>query len=255
VPIGDHGTFQAVAQTCNAFSETDHELAELLIQHTENALDRLQREQQLHEQTEQLNQFASMLGHDLRNPLDVASGHLDLLREECDSDRVEHIAQAHQRIDELIESVLTLARAGEQSVEFEEVAIASVAERGWQSVETSEASLAIETDGFISADPSQLQQLFENVFRNAVEHTTGAITVTVGELATGFYIADSGAGIPVDEREKIFETGYSTTGSGTGLGLSIVSEIVQAHGWEVSVTESDHGGTQLEITGVESIQT
>jgi signal transduction histidine kinase len=251
VPIGKHGTFQAVAETQNAFSETDHELAELLIQHTENALDRLQREQQLQDQTARLNQFASMLSHDLRNPLNVADGHIELLREECDSDHIDPVAHAHERMEELIEGVLALARGVNAENETEDVAVAYVAKHGWQSVETPDATLTIKTESRITADPSQLQQLFENVFRNAVEHTDGAIAVTVGELETGFYIADSGPGIPADEREKIFTTGYSTAASGTGLGLAIVSEIVQAHGWAVNVAESADGGTQIEITGVE----
>jgi PAS domain S-box-containing protein len=251
VPIGEHGTFQAVAETQNAFSETDHELAELLIQHTENALDRLRREQQLQEQTERLNQFASMLSHDLRNPLNVADGHIELLREECDSEHVDPVAHAHERMEELIEGVLALARGVNAENETEDVALARVAKRGWQSVKTSDATLSIKAESSITADPSQLQQLFENVFRNAVEHTDGDITVSVGELESGYYIADSGPGIPVDEREKIFTTGYSTAASGTGLGLAIVSAIVQAHDWAINVVESEDGGTQIEITGVE----
>ena len=251
VPIGKHGTFQAVAETQNAFSETDHELAELLIQHTENALDRLQQEQQLQVQTERLNQFASMLSHDLRNPLNVANGHIDLLREECDTDRVDQIAHAHERMAELIESVHTLVQGVDGDSETEEVAVARVANRGWESVETPDATLTVTTNRTISADPSQLQQLFENLFRNAIEHTSGAITVTIGELDTGFYVADSGAGIPAGEREQLFTAGYSTAAGGTGLGLAIVSEIAQAHGWTVDLTESEHGGTRIEITGVE----
>lgn len=251
VPIGEHGTFQAVAETQNAFTETDYELAELLIQHTENALDRLQREKQLQQQTERLNRFTSMLSHDLRNPLNVAAGHVDLLRDECDSDHITPIAQAHSRMEELIQSVLTLAQSAEQDLEREQVAVSRVAEQGWQGVATQDASLSVEAETRIVADPSQLQQVFENVFRNAVEHTSGAITVTVGDLETGFYVADSGSGIPDDEHKKIFTSGYSTTPSGTGLGLAIVSEIVETHGWDIEVMESDHGGTRFEISNVE----
>ena len=251
VPIGDHGTFQAVATTRNAFSESDRELTELLLQHTENALDRLQREQQLQKKTERLNQFSRMLSHDLRNPLNVATGHIELLRDECDSDHIDNIAQAQHRMEELIENVLTLARNSETDTGFEDVSIASVAKRGWQSVETSDATLAVECEKAIFADPSQLQQLFENVFRNAIEHSSGEVTVTVGALDTGFYIADTGPGIPVDERDTIFTTGYSTIASGTGLGLAIVSEIVQAHNWDIEVCDSELGGTRFEITGVE----
>ena len=253
VPVGKHGTFQAVAETRGAFDETDCELTELLIRHTENALDRLHREQQLERQTERLNRFASMLSHDLRNPLNVAAGHIDILRTECDSDHIEPIAQAQRRMEELIESVLILARNGGEELSVEPVTIAEVAERGWESVDTPDATLAVETEVIITADPSQLQQLFENLFRNAIEHTSGAVTVTVGPLEDGFYIADTGPGIPVNERDKIFASGYSTTAGGTGLGLTIVYEIVQAHGWEIAVTDSASDGTRFEITSIDTI--
>lgn len=251
VPIGDHGTFQAVATTGGAFTETDCELTELLIRHTENALDRLQREQQLQQKTERLDQFTSMLSHDLRNPLNVATGHIELLRNECDSEHVDDIAQAQQRMEELIENVLTLAQDNDERPTVEDVSIAHVAERSWQSVETPDATLSIECDCVVSADSSQLQQLFENLFRNAIEHSRGAITVTVGALATGFYIGDTGPGIPDSERDEIFTTGYSTAASGTGLGLAIVSQIVQTHGWDIEVCDGKNGGTRFEITDVE----
>jgi signal transduction histidine kinase len=94
--------------------------------------------------------------------------------------------------------------------------------------------------------------LFENLFRNAVNHGGGEVTVTVGELADGFYVADGGAGIPDEERDDIFEAGYSTAGDGTGFGLEIVKEIVEAHSWEIRVTDSETGGTRFEINGVET---
>jgi signal transduction histidine kinase len=254
VAIGDHGTFQAVAQTENSFDDVDRELAELLIRHTENALDRLGRQQQLERQTERLNQFAGMLSHDLRNPLNVATGQTELLRDECDSDRVDTVVQAHRRMEELIESVLTLVQSVEEGVTVEPVAVATVAEQGWHSVDTPDATLSIETDQRINADPSQLQQLFENLFRNAVEHTDETVTITVGAVANGFFVADTGPGIPPDERDEIFTTGYTTTADGTGLGLAIINEIVRAHGWEITVEDSDQGGTQVTITGVNAVQ-
>lgn len=253
VPIGDHGTFQAVATTRSAFTETDCELTELLTQHTENALDRLQRERQLQRQTKRLDQFASMLSHDLRNPLNVASGQLELLQSKCDSDRIDHIDQAHQRMDELIESVLTLTHSSEQGLSVEPVSMSHVAKQGWKTVETGDATLSVECEIGVSADSGQLQQLFENVFRNAIEHTGGTVTVTVGAVKSGFYIADTGPGITDDVRDEIFTAGYSTTANGTGLGLTIVAEIVQTHDWEIEVRDSEHGGTRFEITGVDIV--
>ena len=253
VPVGDYGTFQAVAETENAFTDVDRELTELLVRHTENAIDRLHREQALERQTERVDRFAQMLSHDLRNPLNVAVGQAELLREECDSDRVETIAQAHERMEELIESVLTLTQNTGDQLSVEPVALADTAERAWNSVKTADATLTVETDDVISADPSQLQQLFENMFRNAVEHATESVTVTVGTTTDGFYIEDTGPGVPAQQQAEIFTTGYSTAANGTGLGLTIVAEIVQTHGWEIAVADGTHAGTRFDIANVERV--
>jgi signal transduction histidine kinase len=90
--------------------------------------------------------------------------------------------------------------------------------------------------------------------RNAIEHTEQTVTVTIGEFEDGFYIEDDGDGIPEDERDDVFAPGYTTTDDGTGFGLSIVSDIVEAHGWEIRLTDSADGGARFEITGVEKVE-
>jgi signal transduction histidine kinase len=87
--------------------------------------------------------------------------------------------------------------------------------------------------------------------RNAVEHTSQDVTVTVGELEEGFYVEDDGSGIPEDSRDDVFDAGHTTTDEGTGFGLSIVKEVAEAHGWEVSIAEGSEGGARFEITNVE----
>jgi signal transduction histidine kinase len=118
----------------------------------------------------------------------------------------------------------------------------------------------------IPADESRLRQLLENLIRNAVEHSSTSppasredavehgsedVTITVGALEDGFYVADDGVGIPESEREKVFESGYTTAEEGTGIGLGLVAEIADAHGWEVRLTESESGGARFEFTGVD----
>jgi len=73
------------------------------------------------------------------------------------------------------------------------------------------------------------------------------VSVTVGTLPEGFYVADDGPGIPDSERDAVFEQGYSTSDDGTGLGLAIVERIVDGHGWSITVTESDAGGACFEL--------
>ena len=108
----------------------------------------------------------------------------------------------------------------------------------------------VESSARTVADPSHLQQLFGNRFRNAVEHSTAdSPTVRVGRLPDGFYVADYGPGIPESEREQVFESGYTTSDAGTGFGLRIVEEITEAHGGTVSLAESESGGARFEMRG------
>ncbi len=210
-----------------------------------------QRQRDLEQTNERLDEFASVLSHDLRNPLTVAQLRLQLAAEECTSDHLDAVADAHDRIDGLISDVLALARSGKQIGDTELVALAPPVSDCWQSVASWEATLHCGVAGRIRADPSRLRQLFENLFRNSVEHTTEDVTITVGQLADGFYVEDDGPGIPAKRREAVFETGYSGCPDGTGLGLQIVEQIVEAHGWKIQIAEAD--GARFEITGVETV--
>ena len=203
-----------------------------------------QREQQLAE-------FASVVSHDLRNPLNVAEGNLQLARETGESEHFDTVERAHGRMDALIDDLLTLAREGKRASDVDEVDLVSVAEDSWRTVETGEAALSTTTDSRIQADRERLKQLLENLFRNAVEHGAGDVTVTVGDLPDGFYVADDGPGIPPDDRDEVFETGYSSKERGTGFGLSIAQQVADAHGWEIGLTASEDGGARFEMTGVE----
>ncbi|MFW5935016.1 MAG: sensor histidine kinase [Halolamina sp.] len=212
-----------------------------------------EQERRLTRQNDQLEQFANVVSHDLRNPLNVAEGRLTLAREECESEHLDDVERAHGRMGDLIEDLLTLARQGDAVIEPEPVDLAAVAEACWANVETGDADLSVALDRTIHADESRVQQLLENLVRNAVEHSEGGVTITVGGLPDGFYVEDTGPGVPEAERPEIFDTGYSTNRNGTGFGLSIVEEVVDAHGWEIRVTEGTDGGARFEITGVELV--
>ena len=212
--------------------------------------DQRDREREIHRQNERLEKFASVVSHDLRNPLNVAQGRLGLVQEECDSEHLAPIDRALTRMDSLIEDLLTLAREGEQVGEVEPVELAAVAEQSWQNVETTDATLLTRDAHSIQADPGRLQQLFENLIRNSIEHGGNDVTVTVGGLDNGFYVEDDGPGIPEDDRDEVFDAGYSTNDEGTGFGLSIVKQVVDAHDWEIYVTIGSEGGARFEITGV-----
>jgi len=223
-----------------------------LVGFTQLITKRKEYERALERQNDRLEQFAEILSHDLRNPLSVANGHLKLAREaDPDNERLDSIAESLDRIDELVEDVLTLTRGGQRVVEVETVSLRSVSASCWDVVSTVDATLSV-IDVTIEADPGRLRHVFENLFRNAVEHGGENVAVRIGPLTDGggFYVADDGPGIPDEKRTHVFESGYTTASDGTGLGLEIVRQIVDAHDWEITVAESASGGTRFEISGV-----
>ncbi|AKH96968.1 multi-sensor signal transduction histidine kinase [Halanaeroarchaeum sulfurireducens] len=216
---------------------------------------RIQRSRrQLESRTNRLVTIASMVSHDLRNPLNVALGRAELVEErEGDVEGMGSLKQALRRIESLTEELLVIARGEPDEDDTATVSLESVAREAWQVVESPDIELTVRTDGRVTACPDKLHHLLENLFRNAIEHgeTTGAIAVGALEGGEGFYVADDGRGIAPDLRESILSHGFTTSEEGTGLGLYIVEEIAEAHGWEIRVTESADGGARFEFADVE----
>jgi PAS domain S-box-containing protein len=263
VPIGREGVLLCGAATPDRFGELDEKLAELLAANAAAALARAdreaelkRRERELARQNERLDGFASVVSHDLRNPLNVAQGRVELALENGDLDGLDRAAAALERMSALIDDLLALAREGDAVDATEPAGLATVARAAWATIpDRDDATLdcRVDDDLAVVADADRLRQLLENLFGNAVEHAApdgGAITVTVGSLPDGFYVADDGVGIPPGARERVLELGYTTDDGGTGLGLSIVADIVTAHDWSLRVTASEDGGTRFEVTGV-----
>jgi PAS domain S-box-containing protein len=221
-----------------------------LIASARDITERRSHERRLRRRNERLNEVASLVSHDLRSPLNVATGHLEAARE-GDDDHLTEVAHALDRMGDLVGDLLTLVHEGERVSEVEAVDLAATVEDCWRNVSTTDTRPRIDADRTIRADPDQLQHLLENLLGNALRHGGPDVTVTVGGLDGGFYVADDGPGIPKPERGAVFESGYSTAAEGTGVGLSIVRSVADAHGWSVSVVESRDGGTRFEITGVE----
>ena len=222
--------------------------AELIGRMLEHELERRRIETQL----ENLDQFASVVSHDLRNPLNIAQGRIELERDRNDSEHLTKAASALDRMETIIANVLTLARQGRQVETLSTVSLSQLATRCWEMVDTEQASVSIETELEFRADPDRIERLFENLFRNAVEHSTDPVTVRVGVIAdpTGFYVEDTGVGINATDHDRIFTSGYTTSKDGLGLGLAIVKSIADAHEWDITVTESNDGGARFAFTNV-----
>jgi signal transduction histidine kinase len=235
----------------------------------QDVTDRVERQRELERKNEQMEGFASVVSHDLRNPLTVAAGYVETIESVTDDEAVlEYVAEAsdaHDRMETLIEDILTMAREGDTVEDPDPVSLWTVARNAWRTVETAGMTLEPATeavdDVVVLGDADRLQRLFENCFRNAREHAGDDVTVTIGvdgfdtetRLASdsrAFWVADDGRGIPEGERESVLEEGYTTDADGTGFGLAIVREIAEGHGWVVSVEESSSGGAAVRFEGV-----
>jgi len=219
------------------------------------------RTAQLERRNERLDQFGQYVSHDLRNPIQVASGYIELARETEDLSRLDDIDRAIRRMGEMVEELRKLTAVDRDSLDVNRVNVASAAHTAWAHVDTDGATLRVPQNDIILADEDYLLHVFENLFRNSVEHGRpdeaggtigdGGLTVTVGPLDTGFYVADDGVGIPEDQRDAVLDHGYSTSEDGTGLGMSIVRTIADAHDWAVTVTQSDADGARFEFRNVD----
>ncbi|WP_424004084.1 response regulator [Haloarcula salina] len=215
--------------------------------------DRVERQRKLERQNERLEEFASVVSHDLRNPLNVAQGAVDLLDvpDEENADLVDKIDRSLDRMGCIIEDVLTLARQGRTVDDPQEAELETLASTAWNWIEAEQSSLAVTSSAELEADRGRVQDLLANLFRNAIEHNDGEVEIEVGLFGdAGFYVADDGSGVS-DDADEVFEMGYTSSEDGTGFGLAIVEQVAEAHGWSVDLTDSEDGGARFEVTGVE----
>jgi PAS domain S-box-containing protein len=225
--------------------------------------ERKERERQLQRQNERLDQFAGAVSHDLRNPLMVALARLDIIRDTAPDEHVETMERNLERMEEMIDDLLTLARIDQSDNEFDQVEHTDTVKDAWNHADVADCELEslVPETATLKADRNRLLHVFENLFRNAADHNSSPVTVRVGIIndgesdgddvqSTGFFIEDDGAGIPDEQGDEVFERGHTTSAEGTGFGLSIVRDIVKQHGWDIHLTEGVDGGARFEVTGV-----
>ena len=249
-----------VARAC-----PDSDRTPVLVRRISNAVASARAVSEAERQRDRFEEFVQGVSHDLRSPLNVAQGRLAMAQADGGVEHVDDAASAVDRTLELLSDLLTLAEQGETPEEVAPIELAALAEECWTNVATGDATLVVDSDERILADGGRLKRLLENLFRNAVEHGGDDVTVVVGDISpmytttragavlpSGFFVADDGPGIPPEERDRVFEVGYTTDPDGTGFGLNIVSEVARAHGWEVAVSEGSRGGARFDVTGVET---
>ncbi len=198
-----------------------HESETYVLVHHHEITERKRVELDLRAQNDRLETVAGVLSHDLRNPLNVALGRAELLESErtvdsdcatdtdhaTDSEHLAALTRSLERMEAIVENALVLA-ADEEVADVQRVELDELAAEAWRQVETGDATLVVAQSVAFRADPDLLAHVFENLFRNAVEH--GATTVTVGgagSVGTGDSEAKSvGTG---DDGNRNVDTGDS----------------------------------------------
>ncbi|QKY16868.1 PAS domain-containing protein [Halorubrum sp. CBA1229] len=228
----------------------DAAVGQLLI-NSRDVSERKARERRLTDRNERLDRFAGIVSHDLRNPLSVIRGSMEMARLQGDTEPLERGERAVDRIDQLVSELLTLARQGSGIDEPTEFDLEGAVREAWATAGSDDATLVVGAHARVRGDRGRLRQALENLFRNCVEHgSTGGrtnsddrvdhtsdggddLTVVVSATAEGFLVADDGPGIDPEHRDEAFDPGFTTSADGTGYGLDIVREVVESHGWTV----------------------
>lgn len=235
------------------FTDQEETFVELMAEWVSYELFQKRASERIEQQRDQLKEFASVVSHDLRNPLGVVQGYIDIAERTGDPEHFDRCRNALERMGTLIDDLLVLAREGRSIGEMKSIDLSEIVLDCWEFVPTGEATVEVDDDATLVGDWSRTQQLFENLLRNAVEHGGSDVMIRIGllESGSGIYVEDNGPGVPEEQRDQVFTDGYSTGEEGSGFGLTIVQQIVDAHGWEVRLTEGHTGGARFEITGVE----
>ncbi|WP_135821447.1 PAS domain S-box protein [Halostella litorea] len=219
--------------------------------------ERKERERELKRQNERFDELAGVISHDLETPIQTVRGRLELAAETGDPAQIDEALDALQRVDELREDIVDMVRSREVVGETETVEVAETARSAWRAVTVrSDASLEVEDTVRLDADPDALRRLLQNLLSNSVEHASGAVSIRIGALDHGFYLADSGSGIPEEHREDVFTPGFTTKAGGSGMGMASVRQILDAHGWRIEVTDSEAlGGVRFEVLAQDGNET
>ncbi len=206
--------------------------------------------------------FTSDVSHELRTPLMVLASSCELLLENPGLDergraQVLRMSRACEEMRELVHTFLLLARA--QPANSSEGQLATLMEVAsdlvgqWRSaIEDKGLRFEYHVDGALPVGYNApfLRAVLGNLLRNALHYTdNGCICLHL--QATGFYVEDSGHGIPEAQREAVFEPfvrGVEQRGDGLGLGLSLVKRICESQGWSVVLSAAKSGGCRFQVS-------
>lgn len=235
-------TSEIDGQTCHIdvriFTEPDGRVVLVCRDITEQS----RSQQAVDQQNEELLEYTRNVAHDLKAPLNLAKGYLDGARK-GDPEAVDRVENAIDRMDQMIDDLHCLSR--QDNPQLEPVRLERVAQEAWDTIETGECSLECDDDVRFLADRGKLLILFENAFKNAVQHGGDTITVGGSVQQETFYIEDNGDGLPVDEPATLFTA--ESTDSIMGTGLTLIKNVATNHDWEIDAMDSNSGGARFSL--------
>jgi PAS domain S-box-containing protein len=218
---------------------------------------RLQEQMELKERLTALGEMSAGIAHELRNPMAVIFGYLNLLSKKIDpasQNIIRDITSEISGMNRIIGDLLTFARPA--SLNRIAVSIKELIEGCLANVlQAKDADAKITTvleldDVNASLDEGLMRQAFSNLFQNAVEAMPGGGTLTVkahGGKNLTVAVTDTGTGIPPETIRKIFLPFFTTKDKGVGLGLALVHKIVLSHGGRLEVESTEGMGTAFTV--------
>lgn len=255
------GALNVFHSALNRPNDLDLRLLDLLARQASDIIERTLAEQELKRYAEalkrsnaELQSFAYIASHDLREPLRMVSSYLDLLEKKYQSREVDPQAREYmrfamdgaERMHEMINDLLTYSRIGTQGRPFAPVDMTEVVSIACKDLEAAikecGASVTCGPLPSVSADQTQMLLLLENLVSNAVKFRSAeAPRVTVTARESGgewtFLVQDNGIGIPEDQRDRLFHMFQRLHTRdeypGTGIGLAIAKKIVERHGGRI----------------------
>ena len=254
----------------DAFDETDVDLVSTLAENVRAALDRADRErvlrertQRLERQTERLEAVAEILSNDLEAQLEAVAENLE---DEDESDEWEFplaedtVETTLDRAERLVDDVREFARNATAVGPRARIDLHEAIEGAVAASRLESAAVVVEDNATLRADPDRFARLLETVFDDAAARAAGDVTVQVGllgfeaptETSRGFFLRDDAEEIPPAAHEEVLEPG--SDGDADGLGLAVARAVAEAHGWSVSISIGDNGGTRFAIRDVTTIE-
>jgi light-regulated signal transduction histidine kinase (bacteriophytochrome) len=222
---------------------------------------------ELQRSNEELDSFAYIASHDLKEPLRGIHNYANFLMEDyadrLDADgvnKLETLVRLTQRMEDLINSLLHFSRLGRtelvrQPVDLDELVRQVIATLTITRPQSDVEFRISQPLPVVDCDHTQVTDLFTNLISNAIKYNNKAEKwVDIGLLPPAtFYVRDNGVGIAPEHQEKIFQIfrrlhGRDAYGGGTGAGLTIVRKIVERHGGRIWVESTLHQGSTFYFT-------